>query len=138
MTASQTGGDSSQWGVNKERGVWAYSSIWRQQSQVDYSARKCNAEIIHFACSWNCHHEKHFRLISKGGIRHTRHRPFPRQTSGQDRHQSLVRHRVNHRSYDCLQLPFPRDPSIYEIRDAGVGKESDCPSMLVVENEVAN
>lgn len=35
-------------------------------------------------------------------------------------------------------MPFPRDPTVHEVRDAGVGEESESPGMRVVENEIAD
>ena len=35
-------------------------------------------------------------------------------------------------------VPFPRDPAVDKIGDAGVGEESHGPGVLVLEDEIAN
>lgn len=76
------------------------------------------------------------RDASETGDARTRQRPFRCQRDGQDDHQGLVRHRVNHTSGDRLQLPFPCDPPVDEIGDARVGKEGECPFEVIVHQQI--
>lgn len=60
------------------------------------------------------------------------------QAHRHDRHQCLVGHRVDHRPHDRLQIPFPRDPAIDQVGDAGVDEEHEGRQMLLVDDEVAD
>lgn len=68
---------------------------------------------------------------------HTRQPPLNRQTNRQNRHQRLIRHRINNRAHHRLQIPFSRNPSVYQIRDPSISKESNGPRMLIMQNEVS-
>lgn len=60
------------------------------------------------------------------------------QANRHDRHQSLVSHWIYDRPHDGLQLPSPRDPSVDQVRDAGVYEESEGGQMLFMDDEVAD
>ena len=61
-----------------------------------------------------------------------------RDTNIQQRHQRLVRHRINDRADDRLQLIAARDPAVHQVRDTGVGEEAKGPGVGVVQYEVAD
>ena len=68
----------------------------------------------------------------------TRHPPLDRQTNRQNRHQGLIRHRIDDRPHHRLQLEAPGNPSVDEIGDAGIGEEAHGPGVLVVQDEIAD
>jgi hypothetical protein len=37
-------------------------------------------------------------------------------------------------AHNCLQIPFPRNPAIKEIREASIDKESECVEMVVMDD----
>ena len=60
------------------------------------------------------------------------------QANGHDRHQGLVCHWINDGPHDRLQLPFPRYPSVDQVRDGGVDEENQGRQMLFMNDEIAD
>lgn len=70
------------------------------------------------------------------GSERTRQRSFRGQCDRQDNHQGLVCHGVNDTSRDRLKLPFPCEPPVDEIGDAGVSKKREGPFEVVVHQQI--
>lgn len=60
------------------------------------------------------------------------------KTNRQNRHQSLISHRINHGADNGLAIPPARNPSIQQIRDAGIREQSDSPDIRIMQDVVAN
>lgn len=53
-------------------------------------------------------------------------------------HESFVSHRVNYCAHDSLLIPPPSNPAIQYICDTRISQQAQCPSMVVMEDEVAD
>lgn len=58
------------------------------------------------------------------------------QRDGQDDHQCLVSHGIDDAPRDGLELPFPRQPAVDQIRDACIRKEAQRPCVVVVQQQI--
>ena len=63
---------------------------------------------------------------------------FGSKAHGQDSHENLVGHGVDHGSDDRLLVPSPGDISIDEVSKSGIREESDGPGMVVMQDKIAD
>jgi hypothetical protein len=71
-------------------------------------------------------------------MRITWKRAFDSEADRQDRHESLVRHGVNDRPDNGLEVPPSCYISVDKISYASICKEPDGPGMIIMQDEIAN